>query len=643
MGRLLLIALALAACTDASLYNVARVPIEADRVALRGRVCTEDPDIARFPVKLVLAVDHAAGPLFSTYDPGGRRIELLSSLVRSALARPGIELAVIGYGGRAVRFAPDPAEGPFTRNPGVLLAAITRLALPSGCLGEDQCRDYDDALRAAEGLIEDDVARTPAGERVLTQYVVLLVNAGEAQPLATRADCCPAADRACRAAGDAPDAACQLDRDVARVASLRATAAAAGATLRLHTLHLAAEPAEEADRVARVMDRMAFAGAGRSLRFGAVTGVDLGDLALFDREGALRAQRLVVANINALPGPDGPIPDSDGDGLSDDEEVALHTAPDRADTDGDGVGDRVEVLAGLDPQVAETPAICAALATPGGDADQDGLTDCDEALVGTDASLPDTDGDGLLDRLEVALGTDYLHAEGVVDDDGDGVPNADEVRERTDPQSVDAATRLGRAYRYEVDDEGVSVEPVAPALEQLAGVEIVRVSPGTTAGVGRLRFVPGSPARLQWQDAGDAAGGPLVEVPTDGDYRVPSASYADIQGDDGPFLDVRVALAETPPTEAAEQVRVLFRARQCLRYVVRNIRLLDTLPTEGRPEGGRNDLFIYFTQAPVGRPTAPGALRQALVPVRYVPPDFRTPSGAVIEVLDEEFVGSRPR
>ncbi|MEZ4468574.1 MAG: thrombospondin type 3 repeat-containing protein [bacterium] len=308
-------------------------------------------------------MDHAAGPLFSTYDPGGRRIELLSSLVRSALARPGIELAVIRLRRAGGALRPGSCRGPFTRNPGVLLAAITRLALPSGCLGEDQCRDYDDALRAAEGLIEDDVARTPAGERVLTQYVVLLVNAGRPSRWRRGRTAARGGPRL-PAAGDAPDAACQLDRDVARVASLRATAAAAGATLRLHTLHLAAEPAEEADRVARVMDRMAFAGAGRSLRFGAVTGVDLGDLALFDREGALRAQRLVVANINALPGPDGPIPDSDGDGLSDDEEVALHTAPDRADTDGDGVGDRVEVLAGLDPQVAETPAICAALATP---------------------------------------------------------------------------------------------------------------------------------------------------------------------------------------------------------------------------------------------------------------------------------------
>ncbi|MBL8234073.1 MAG: IPT/TIG domain-containing protein [Bryobacterales bacterium] len=46
---------------------------------------------------------------------------------------------------------------------------------------------------------------------------------------------------------------------------------------------------------------------------------------------------------------------------------------------------------------------------PGGDADQDGLTNADEVARGTDPFKFDTDGDGFGDGLEVALGSDPLN------------------------------------------------------------------------------------------------------------------------------------------------------------------------------------------------------------------------------------------
>jgi len=62
--------------------------------------------------------------------------------------------------------------------------------------------------------------------------------------------------------------------------------------------------------------------------------------------------------------------DTDGDGLTDDEEANLGTDPVNADTDGDGVQDGGEINAGTDPLLADT--------------DGDGFTDGEELDLGSD-------------------------------------------------------------------------------------------------------------------------------------------------------------------------------------------------------------------------------------------------------------------
>ncbi len=64
------------------------------------------------------------------------------------------------------------------------------------------------------------------------------------------------------------------------------------------------------------------------------------------------------------------------------------------------------------------------------DADNDNLSDSEEAANGTDPKKPDTDGDGLQDGDEVGMGTDPLKA----DTDGDGVNDHDESESGTDPR-----------------------------------------------------------------------------------------------------------------------------------------------------------------------------------------------------------------
>ena len=124
-------------------------------------------------------------------------------------------------------------------------------------------------------------------------------------------------------------------------------------------------------------------------------------------------------------------PDTDGDGLSDGEEVREHgTDPLVADTDGGGVSDGAEVLVdGTDPLDGSDD-----ITDP--DSDGDGLTDSEEELAGTDPDDPDTDGDGLSDGEEVTEhGTDPSDP----DTDGDGLGDGEELETwETDPLDADS-------------------------------------------------------------------------------------------------------------------------------------------------------------------------------------------------------------
>lgn len=103
--------------------------------------------------------------------------------------------------------------------------------------------------------------------------------------------------------------------------------------------------------------------------------------------------------------------DDDNDGLTDEEEAKIGTDPKKSDTDNDGVSDKVDAF----PKDK----------TESRDTDLDGLGDNKDL---------DDDGDGIFDQDELfKYGTNPLN----IDTDSDGLPDKQEIETGTNPLKVD--------------------------------------------------------------------------------------------------------------------------------------------------------------------------------------------------------------
>ena len=121
---------------------------------------------------------------------------------------------------------------------------------------------------------------------------------------------------------------------------------------------------------------------------------------------AARLSEALTVELVPVGGADWALADADNDGLSNLEEFMLGTNPNLADTDGDGPSDRWELEHGYPPDVPLSPHVLP-------DTDDDGVPDVWESRFGTNPSsatdsLPcaDTDGDGFLDAYEFLIGSD---------------------------------------------------------------------------------------------------------------------------------------------------------------------------------------------------------------------------------------------
>ena len=158
--------------------------------------------------------------------------------------------------------------------------------------------------------------------------------------------------------------------------------------------------------------------------------------------------------------------DWDSDGLNNETEAAYGTNPNDADSDGDGLTDAEEVLTyytdALDP-----------------DSDNDGLNDSEEVSLGADLRYPDSDYDGVTDGDEVHV---YDIDPMDTDSDADGVEDGAEVDGGTDPADADS------------DDDGVNDGeddyPLLPAGE----IEALLKATGNATNYGQKIAIDGEVA-----------------------------------------------------------------------------------------------------------------------------------------------------
>jgi len=566
-------------CTGAYLFDERRDDaVPKDRsLALDGRLCTAGANEVIRPIKILISMD--ASQSMRVTDPDGTRaravVELLNQLPNDA----EVYVAVMLFAGSTTAYLTGAAanDGGGASSPFVQVSALTdfdrqrlveQILTFTAPITNRDSTDFVKALADIYAVINQDISiasRTNNFSRA--RYSVIFLSDGHPT-------------------NDQDDEL--LDGDaVTRIRQLKDLAD----DVRFNTVHvfLPTQP------VSSVCDLSGDAGTGCPLllinqdgdrleRMAELGGGDFRDFRnnepinfLNFRFGQVRRsyvlKELVATNFSALADSLPGDVDSDGDRLSDAEELALGTDPLKKDTDGDGFSDGVEVYfsrlgATFDPKQKMLPdgggldPGCPP-ALRGVDSDCDGLLDCDEQLIGTNAGLADSDGDGIPDSIEWQLGTQGASNDLDQDPDTDGLDNRAELRLHTDPLKVDAEQLSVNGYRYHLEADG----PVDRQGRQCYRFRVDNISLTNT---------------LPWYfDGGTAAG---FDGGVDGGTLIRGPG----------FNDVMLALAMVPADDPKGRTLVrLWRSKEA-RYPVGGIKS----PVDGVLRLGPDDLVTGCASPP---------------------------------------------
>ena len=143
-------------------------PPEVDHfVEVRGRFCGEPPEEEAFPIKILFVIDQSTS--LQCTDSQNRRVRVLNQLVNRLAPQPNIYLGFIG-------FANWSREQKFTQNPAEMAAYLD----PAQGLGP--ATDYQGALATSLRMLESDMVESGAAVRARTRYIVTFISDGAPEP-----------------------------------------------------------------------------------------------------------------------------------------------------------------------------------------------------------------------------------------------------------------------------------------------------------------------------------------------------------------------------------------------------------------------------------------------------------------------------
>jgi hypothetical protein len=419
--------------------STARQPAE-----IEGSFYTENPDELIFPVKVLFALDCSGsmGAAGEGSDPNNQRLAATREFVERYNSNPNISFEIMLWNQSVFRTTYVDGYPGYTKDAADIQAVLSNV-------NNTGTTDYVGTIEAIYQDVRRDIMDTDDHESLArTKYIVIFFSDG--------LDNVPESDTP--RVNDILNRVDELYQMANEEYGIR--------NFNFHTFFLPGidmTPAERQECIDLMQD-MADHGHGQFRVFENADAIDFISIVDMRMTVEYRIKYICAYNFNVIPGIDTLYPDSDADGLSDEEE--LHptdywwypTNPNVADTDGDGWSDYFEykmstVMNPRNPTVHD--GACDTL--PDGtypDSDWDGMNDCEEFYKGTNAYHPDTDHDGIPDTVEFYAGTNPLEDDAAADNDFDERSNAQEIQRHTNVMAYDPIVYDRWKYGVRLVDQG---------------------------------------------------------------------------------------------------------------------------------------------------------------------------------------------